>query len=291
MATFKHTGLNSPITEFSIMLVGRRDDQYSVVGSGIMIGQRVAITAYHVIDELHNIFDDERADRTGSNITTQFTLQAIHFPNNGTTGWAWDVRQVFHDDQLDVAFLRLQPTNEEQLSYNWRSPRLQLLPPPVGTVVSAFGYHSSETEIDRTSQRVQITTNPFTSTGIVQEIHHIKRDTVMLPFPCFRTDCRFDRGMSGGPVFSSTGALCGIICTNFTNYAPDEAEHHTSYVAALWPSMVTKVAFNRSGYPPDVYYPAFELVKDGFVMSVDWEQFRLEHDHATGIATIRASVP
>lgn len=162
MPTFKYTGLNSPITEFAIMLVGRRDDQYAVAGSGVMIAQPMAITAYHVIDELHNIFNDECADRTGSNITTQFSLQAIHFPNNSTVGWAWDVRQVFHDDQLDIAFLRLQPTNEEQLSYNWRSLNLQLLPPPVGTVVSAFGYHSSQTEIDHTSRHVQITTNPFT---------------------------------------------------------------------------------------------------------------------------------
>jgi Trypsin-like peptidase domain len=191
---------------------------------------------------------------------------------------------------MDLAFLRLHPTNEEQLSYIWRCPRLQLLPPSVGTVVSAFGYHSSHTEIDHTSRRIRITTNPSTSQGVVQEVHHYKRDSVILPFRCFRTDSRFDRGMSGGPVFSSAGALCGIICTNFQVSAPDHDEHHTSYVTTLWPSMVIKVAFNRSGYPQDVYYPAFELARGGFIKAVDWERFHYEYDETTGIAMIGAPI-
>ncbi len=130
MPTFKYTGLDSPITKFAIMLVGRRDNHYSVVGSGVLIGPGAAITANHVIRELHDIFDDEKAERDGNNITTQFTLQAIHFPRRRkSVAWAWDVRQVFHDDQPDLAFLKLHPTHEEQLSYKWHSPRLQLLPP------------------------------------------------------------------------------------------------------------------------------------------------------------------
>jgi hypothetical protein len=97
--------------------------------------------------------------------------------------------------------------------------------------------------------------------------------------------------MSGGPVFSSTGALCGIICTNFAYSSPDdEDQEHTSHVTTLWPSMVIKVAFNRSGYPEDVYYPAFELVRAGFITAVDWEMFDYEHDQMTGIVTIRAPV-
>jgi len=258
----------------------------------MLIGPGAAITANHVINELHNFFDDQEAVVPDpNNITTQFTLQAIHFPHRRKSeAWAWDVRKVFHDDQTDLAFLQLHPTQEEQLSYVWRSPRLQLLPPPVGTEVSAFGYHSSVTEIDETSRRATITTNPYTSDGIVCEVHNYKRDSVVLPFPCFRTDSRFERGMSGGPVFTSTGNLCGIICTNFSSSSPEEDEEHTSYVTTLWPSMVIKVAFNRSGHPENVYYPAFELVRDGFITAVDWDQFEYEHDHTTGIVTLRAPI-
>jgi hypothetical protein len=54
--------------------------------------------------------------------------------------------------------------------------------------------------------------------------------------------------------------------------------------------MVIKVAFNRSGYPEDIYYPAFELVKGGFITAVDWERFEYEHNQLTGIATIRAPI-
>ena len=96
--------------------------------------------------------------------------------------------------------------------------------------------------------------------------------------------------MSGGPVFTSTGNLCGIICTNFSSSSPEEDEEHTSYVTTLWPSMVIKVAFNRSGHPENVYYPAFELVRDGFITAVDWDQFEYEHDHTTGIVTLRAPI-
>jgi hypothetical protein len=67
-------------------------------------------------------------------------------------------------------------------------------------------------------------------------------------------------------------------------------EEHTSYITTLWPSMAIKVAFNRSRYPRNVYYPAFELVRDGFVTAVDWERFGYEHNEKTGLVTLRASV-
>ena len=90
MPTFKYIGLDSPITEFALMLVGRRDRHYYVVGSGMLIGPGAAITANHVINELHNFFDDQEAVVPDpNNITTQFTLQAIHFPHRRKSeAWA-----------------------------------------------------------------------------------------------------------------------------------------------------------------------------------------------------------
>ena len=105
MPTFKYTGLDSPITEFAIMLVGRRDNHYSVVGSGVLIGPGAAITANHVIHGLHDIFDDEKAERDRNNITTQFTLQAIHFPRvKRSLEWELDVITVFNSDQTNLLF-------------------------------------------------------------------------------------------------------------------------------------------------------------------------------------------
>jgi hypothetical protein len=60
-----------------------------------------------------------------------------------------------------------------------------------------------------TEGKVELTTNPYTPTGKVQEVHDERRDSGRLSFPCFRTNARYDPAMSGGPVFAEDGHLCG----------------------------------------------------------------------------------
>lgn len=48
--------------------------------------------------------------------------------------------------------------------------------------------------------------------GTIRQVYPFGRDAVMLAFPCFEIEARFDPGMSGGLVVDESGRLCGLIC-------------------------------------------------------------------------------
>lgn len=54
---FNNTGLDSPITEFALAIKAHKDDHYYASGSAVIIGQNLAITAQHVIDDFFREFE------------------------------------------------------------------------------------------------------------------------------------------------------------------------------------------------------------------------------------------
>jgi hypothetical protein len=264
------------------MLVGMDGRQMTPFGTAIIIGPHIALTARHVVDEFFQTHEgiDSREKPLGEE--AKFSAQVFQFLD-GTKVQAWTVNKIFSIDGNDIALLKLIPTNDEQLSYQWRSVRLQLLPPQVGATVYAFGYHSNR--LVTTDEAIQIHTNPYTSTGVVQEVHDLGRDRMLLPWPCFRTNARFEKAMSGGPVFTKDGLLCGLICSSY-DLETSEADH-VSYVSTLWPCMATPVDYDREGYPRGLSYPALELAKDGFISAVDWQSVVSRRDSVGNVgATI-----
>ena len=241
----------------------------------------LALAARHVIDDYCQSYDG--VPLSGLHAAGTFNLQAVIFLS-GTTGEVWEVREICcvkEEAFTDIVVLRLSPLFQHQTNYCWRKPRLQLAPPLVGTKVAAFGYHSTMTNL--TEHAVEFSTNPYTSCGEVIEVHASKRDNVMLPFPCFRVNSRFDHAMSGGPVFTESGRLCGLICCSLTTDPADPEIEHLSYVASLWPIVAICVSINRAGdYPQDTFYPLMELFRDGFLMADDAEKVSLTWDRDTG---------
>jgi hypothetical protein len=134
LPTFYHTGFNSPITEFALILLAQRHDRLSSLGTAVIVGNHLAITAGHVIQGYFREFGDEQivAGKEGP-----FSLQAVQFIDNGAEAKLWNVRQLVVAGHTDIAFLLLHPHTTDQLSYSWRGPKLQLLPPAVGTTVTA----------------------------------------------------------------------------------------------------------------------------------------------------------
>jgi hypothetical protein len=126
------------------MLVAQKDQEYLSLGSGIIVGPGIALTARHVADAFANIYDGEPLGNLNSEGT--FSLQALQFIENGTKFWAWDVGHIYIDPDprfTDIVFLRLQPTLQDQVDFKWRPVRMLLCPPYEGAIVSAFGYHST----------------------------------------------------------------------------------------------------------------------------------------------------
>jgi hypothetical protein len=51
--------------------------------------------------------------------------------------------------------------------------------------------------------------------GQVLEVFPEQRDSVIMPFPCFRSDIPIYGANSGGPVFDRFGRVCGVNCTSY----------------------------------------------------------------------------
>jgi hypothetical protein len=153
----------------------------------------------------------------------------------------------------------------------WKQPYLRVLPPPVGQKVVAFGYRESKisvTEGQDGQHYIELNDRPTTSIGTVKQVYPSGRDAVMLPFPCFEIEARFDPGISGGMVLDEAGALCGLICASLQHGDPNAPP--VSYVASLWPMLKTIISADRGDrYPRGVSYPVINLAIDRLIVVND----------------------
>jgi len=142
--------------------------------------------------------------------------------------------------------------------------------PDVGSVIRAFGYPRTSSELG--DHHLAFTTDPTTSSGVVTAVYPKGRDRVMLPFPCYEVNARFD-----------AGKLAGLICSSIPPGLDDTSATHTSYVACLWPMLAMEVDYIRPNRPYDLSQPAqrylaYELFVDGYLRFTDFERFaKTEH--------------
>lgn len=284
--SFKETSYNSVITQFALALTACKVNEWHPSGTAIVIAPFLAITAKHVIEDYLQKYGDLVPDRNYNGekfeISATYSLVAHQFQEEGKVGVLWSITRLWVSGLTDVAFLELTPASESALKYKWQSARLNLIPPSVGERIAAFGYHSSEIDIDEDETEIKVNwkNSPTTSIGEVLEVHNEKRDSSFLRFPCYRTNARFDGGMSGGPVFNSNGELCGLICTGSNLMAGEDG--HISYVASLWPSMATEIDMVRPGFATGGFYPVLELAKHGHIDAIGWERIVIFKEPAAG---------
>jgi len=151
--------------------------------------------------------------------------------------------------------------------------KMTMLPPPVGSEVRAFGYHACSAAVG--DQTVTIDWGASTSIGRVIEIHPERRDSSSLAWPCFRTDARYDGGMSGAPVFDQNNHLCGLVSTSMPPF--EDGESYVSYVTLLWPMLAIEIDILRAHHAPGLY-PALELARDGMIAAEHWEKVAIQRD-------------
>ncbi|MBW1988336.1 MAG: trypsin-like peptidase domain-containing protein [Deltaproteobacteria bacterium] len=254
--------------------MAHKDGDYYPSGTAIIISKFMAITAKHVILDFYYRLDKKSMDNPAGNLAGTFNLQVFQILNNGKTGRVWNVTKLWLCNFTDIAVLMLIPVSKEALDYRWSIPILDLIPPEIGERVFCFGYRKPK--ITKNGNTIEWIVDPITSTVSVKCLHHEKRDSCRLSFPCFQIDARFDGAMSGGPVFNDSGKLCGIICSNLP--PTSDEEEHVSYVTSLWPLMALEIDINRKGHPKGIHYPILELVQDNFVRAVGWEKIKLIKD-------------
>jgi hypothetical protein len=238
-------------------------------GTASLIGRGYAITAAHVIDDFLQKFGAKR-DEYGNN-QSNFDLLLYLTLNEGVDLLPLKVLKLWSGTMTDIAVLFLgMPADWPEEEHTWKIPRLQLLPPPVGDRISGFGF--SEPEITWPNGDVPtIDIKPRTTTGQVVEVHDQRRDSLRLPFPCFRVNARFDGSMSGGPVFSSAGNLCGIVCSSLP--ADNDHNEHVSYVTTLWPMLGFLIEQEGSSHTLSEYFDG------GHFFAVDRDKVHVNHEH------------
>jgi S1-C subfamily serine protease len=257
---FTHTGFEQPIHQVCVALCAFRDGVYRPSGTGVVLHKRgLAITAKHVIKDFLREFEGITDTNEDRHVEGTFNLQALSIqPNNEAI--VFDVRQTWLCPNTDIALLKLIPAQKSENAELKHSAHFNYRIPSIGDRVVAFGY--PRTDVLKRPGETKWMLNPHTSVGTVQEIHYQRRDSSMLNFPCYRTNSRFDPSMSGGPVFNDSGQVCGIVCTGIDL---EDDEGHTSYVAALWPLLGTRITANRIDRPIGSTWQVLSLYEDGLL--------------------------
>lgn len=261
---------DDPVSEIAMRVVVERSGwRLDVIGTATLIAGHLAITAKHVFEYAVRTYGVKRIDDTTSEIDS-FELK-LHQVLPGPKHRVWRVVAAWPcDTDIILMHLQLDRTSTDE-AIQWRQPRLRVLPPPPGQRVVAFGYRESRITVAERADgqhHIELNDQPTTSIGTITKVYPSGRDRVMLPFPCFEIEARFDPGMSGGLVIDEAGALCGLICAGLQNSEPDALP--VSYVASLWPMLKTTISIDRGErYPRGVSYQVVDLAVDGLIGVAD----------------------
>ena len=253
------------LTEIALRLLARSaDGQLDPAGSAFMLGDTMAVTTRHVIEDYWKNLDGRQL---ASGLKSTFELVAVRGLRDGKQVVVYLLEEIAISPTSDLAVLMLRPRGPVP---SCALPVLNLIPPDKGSPIVGVGFHKGTArEIEGT---IAVNHQTHTTAGHVIEIHHQHRDTSNLNFPCFQVDARFDGGMSGGPVFDHRGRVCGVVCSNIPPFLPEE--DHVSYVTTLWPLMSLQVPRG----PNRTNVPLRDLAATGQIRAEGWESVELVRD-------------
>lgn len=252
--------VGGPIQECVLPLVTIVADEVYPVGTAFAIHpEGLLMTAAHVLKCAASLARPAQgADGTSY---LHYELNALYMSAQQSRtpslfGGPLPVSKLWTSSEHDVAiaFARLPRNIETGEKLRLRVVRLRPRPPKVEDHIAAIGYRAMEA-----SRIVEgcVTYKQETaiSTASVTEVFDIVRDRCAANFPCFHVDARFDRGMSGGPIFDEDGAVCGVVSRGmFPNL---------SLGASLWPALGLKLEISVEDQPGTL--TLYELARRGMV--------------------------
>ena len=259
------------------------EDKFLASGTAVVIAPNLAITAKHVVEDFIKKFqniDLTQINRNEGNTKIEIlntNLIALQYQDNGHSLNIWRTQEVYFCLHTDIAFLFLLPFNKESENFKWETCNIDLVPPKVGSKIVGFGFHSSsiQKEINEFGEiTLRWKDQPATTIGEVIEYHPVKRDESRINFPCLQTNAKFDGGMSGGPVFNETGHLCGLICSSLEPSNKDE--EYVSYIALIWPCLITQLNIPYKELINTMPYPALHLAQFGSINALGIERITIE---------------
>lgn len=236
-------------------------------GTAFVIAPELAITAKHVVidylDKIQNENVEQRMADGGHHTAKMTFFMFLLVQLKDGRRITLTVANAYFPGSGDIALLRLAKPPEIEWSDLAPYPTLRLMPPDVGTLIEALGYPDGSAN-RRPDGVVELHTWPRVSTGTVQEVHGQHRDSLLLKYPCFQVNARFDHGMSGGPVVDPEGRICGVVSKS---YELLEGEEPIGYAASLWPTGVISMP-DLPGLADDKLR-FYDLLRRGKVQSCD----------------------
>ena len=203
-------------------------DDPLIVGTAFPVDPNTLVTAKHVITEVHNATEHMHLDRT---------LVAVQvLPGNRFI--SWQITEIRAHETADLMLLCVDPKANRHNPPLWVPPwRIRRTAPRRGEWAMAIGYVEGTLRISSRNPNgggvIEISDKGQMNFGIVKTVYKEKRDSVMLPCPCFEVGANFGAGMSGGPVFDKRGRLCGIVASGVDSIE----ELASSFAVTLWPSL------------------------------------------------------
>lgn len=272
----------SPLPEFGhriqqcvMTLITIADGQVIPIGTGFTIApDGLMMTAVHVIEEaIKRVVSVRNADGTIEHRLEFYALYLTaetHGENNELTlGGLIPIHRVWYSQELDIGYCWLtRPIIDDE---PLRFPIFRLSPglPKAGENVLGFGYHSMKGAIGGQVKDGKIVIDHSQDTaftrGTIIEVFPIRRDSAMLPFPCFHTNARFEHGMSGGPILNERGDVCGVVCSSFP--LVEDNPEYISFGSLIWPALGTSIEVAMSeGAQPEMVL-VYDLIERGFVLT------------------------
>lgn len=278
----------APSIDLTLALAIEKNGNWTGFGSAVIIGERLALTARHV---LQNAWKQQRErtlwprddfllrdtgvefgewQRKGA-----FKVFAINYQKQNSHSVVWNVESAWADSFTDIAILRLDPCSRGCESYEFKKLGMSARMPPVGAPVNAFGFHSPHIQLlGETEGEVSILVKnkPCDVSGIVLQECETTESAARSgrSFPGMRTSLSVEDSMSGGPVFDQHGRLCGIISSQLRTDSGNE-----SYAAALWPAMCIPIdGFASASKPNEVVTCLRDLVELNVLCMEDWNHIQ-----------------
>ena len=271
-------------TQMSIMPVVAMKGQYlRGVGTCFAISsQGLVITARHVIEDALEIDDNgEKKDPdlwVGAVYAAELGLEDLgEVPD--LLGGPLPAHKVHYSESHDIALMQLNLPRRRETGGTLRMPQLKLgmRIPSEGEPCVGIGYHAMDWKQATGPHTHDVAQSYSASQGRIGTVHLIKRDDVLMKFPCFQTDCRLVGGMSGGPVIDgANGTVIGIVCAGFE---VPEGEKQISYASLARTSLsLVLEATTASGRTEKKFL--YDFVQGGAVITDD--EFTVVSDWKVG---------